>query len=111
MVITKVMGQYIKTVMNEIADSNGWEIIEQGMETDHYHMLISVQPSYSVSKVVEKLKSNSARGVFKRFPDVKNRLWGGEFWANGYCVTTVGKALNTDQVKRYISKQDITIKF
>lgn len=96
--------------MEEIAPGYGWEIIEHGMETDHYHILISVQPSYSVSKVVEKLKSYSAKGVFKRFPDVRNRLWGGEFWANGYCVTSVGKALNSDQVTRYISKQDITIK-
>jgi len=62
--------------MKEIADSYGWEIITQGMETDHYHILICVQPRWSPAKVVEKLKSNSAKGVFRRFPDVKNRLWG-----------------------------------
>ena len=110
MVITKVIGQYIKTVMEDIADGYGWEIIEQGMETDHYHILISVQPRFAPSKVVEKLKSYSAKGIFKRFPDVKNRLWGGEFWANGYCITTVGTMLNSDQVKKYINNQDIVVK-
>ena len=108
--ITKLIGQYIKQVIQEIADGYGWEIITHGMETDHYHIQICVQPRFAPSTVVEKLKSYSAKGVFRRFPDVKNRLWGGEFWANGYCITTVGKALNADQVKRYIENQDITIK-
>lgn len=107
---TKVIGRYIKTVMEDIADRYGWEIITQGMGTDHYHILISVQPKWAPSKVVEKLKSYSSKGVLRRFPDVKNRLWGGEFWADGYCLTTVGKTLNTDQVKSYIDKQDITVK-
>ncbi|PJC68815.1 IS200/IS605 family transposase [candidate division WWE3 bacterium CG_4_8_14_3_um_filter_42_11] len=109
-VITKLLGQYLRNVMKEIADSYGWEIITQGMETDHYHILICVQPRWSPAKVVEKLKSNSAKGVFRRFPDVKNRLWGGEFWADGYCITTVGKEMNADQIKKYIEKQDITIR-
>lgn len=109
-VITKTIGGYIKIAMEDIANGYGWEIIEQGMETDHYHILISVQPKFAPSMVVEKLKSYSAKGVFKRFPDIKNRLWGGEFWANGYCITTVGIRLNSDQIKTYISKQDITIK-
>lgn len=104
------MGNYLKVVMQEIADGYGWEVISQGMETDHYHILISVQPRFAPSVVVEKLKSYSAKGVFRRFPDVKNRLWGGEFWANGYCITTVGRQLNADQVKHYIENQDITIK-
>ena len=109
-VITKAMGKYIKNVMREIADGYGWEIISQGMGTDHYHMMICVQPKWAPSKVVEKLKSYSAKGVFRRFPDVKNRLWGGAFWAGGYCVTTVGKKLNADQIKRYIERQDITFR-
>ncbi len=104
-----MIGLYIKTVMQDIADGYGWEIVTQGMETDHYHIQICVQPRWAPSQVVEKLKSYSAKGIFRRFPDVKNRLWGGEFWADGYCITTVGKALNADQVTRYINKQDITI--
>ena len=108
-VITTVIGQTIKNTIADIADGYGWEIITQGMETDHYHILICVQPKWAPSKVVELLKSNSARIVFRKFPDIKNRLWGGEFWADGYCVTTVGKALNTEQVRRYIERQDITL--
>jgi putative transposase len=105
-----VIAGYIRNVMIEIAEGHGWEVLTQGMETDHYHVLISVPPRFAPCKVVETLKSNSARGIFKRFPDVKNRLWGGEFWADGYCVSTVGNSLNTDQVKRYIANQDISIK-
>ena len=104
-----MIGQTIKNTIADIADGYGWEIIAQGMETDHYHILLCVQPRFAPSKVVELIKSNSARIIFRKFPDVKNRLWGGEFWADGYCITTVGKALNTEQVKRYIQRQDITV--
>jgi len=109
-IITREIGSYIKQIMQEIAGGYQWEIETQGMETDHYHIQICVQPRFAPSTVVEKLKSYSARAVFKRFPMVKNRLWGGEFWANGYCITTVGKMLNAGQVKHYIEDQDITLK-
>jgi REP element-mobilizing transposase RayT len=104
------MAKQIKKVMQEIAESYDWEIITQGMEEDHYHNLICVQPRYSPSMVVEKLKSYSAKAIFKMFPYIKSRLWGGEFWADGYCITTVGRELNAEQVKNYIDRQDIGVK-
>jgi REP element-mobilizing transposase RayT len=36
------------------------------------------------------IKSLTAREVFKRCPQVKSKLWGGEIWSDGYFASTVG---------------------
>ena len=37
-----------------------------------------------MTKVVTLLKSLTAREIFRRCPQVKKQLWGGEFWTDGY---------------------------
>ena len=31
-----------------------------------------------------KVKSITAKEIFRRFPEVKLKLWGGNFWASGF---------------------------
>ncbi len=37
------------------------------------------------------LKSITAREIFRQHPEVKKHLWDGEFWTDGYYVSTAGK--------------------
>ena len=48
------------------------------------------------------LKSISAREMFKRFPELRKQLWGGEFWSDGGYIGTVGDGINSEIIKRYI---------
>lgn len=52
---------------------------------------IFAHPQYASGQLVRLFKSITAREMFKRFPRLKEELWGGEFWTDGYCATTVGK--------------------
>ena len=45
----------------------------------------------SVTKLVTIIKSLTAREIFRRCPGVKKKLWGGEFWSDGYFASTVGR--------------------
>ncbi|MHC1595048.1 MAG: transposase, partial [Methanotrichaceae archaeon] len=38
----------------------------------------------------------------QEFPELKNRLWGGEFWENGYFVRTVGDEVTAEVIRKYI---------
>ncbi|MEE8569250.1 MAG: transposase [Anaerolineales bacterium] len=40
--------------------------------------------------------------IFRRYPEVKRELWGGEFWEDGYFVRTVGDKVTSDTIKKYI---------
>ncbi len=51
------------------------------------------------------VKSISARIIFQEFPEIKKKLWGGEFWGDGYYVRTVGNEVTENVIKEYISKQ------
>jgi REP element-mobilizing transposase RayT len=53
------------------------------------------------------LKSITAREVFRRHPEVKRQLWGGEFWTDGYFVSTVGKHGNESTISKYVRDQGV----
>ena len=60
---------------------------------------------YSVTKIVRMVKSLTAREIFKRCPQVKKQLWGGEFWTDGYFVSTVGKHGDEAMIGKYVKNQ------
>ena len=86
----------------EISEHHGYEIEELEVDKDHVHILLSFPPKYSISKVVEVLKSVSSTIIRKEYPNVKKELWGGEFWEDGYFARTVGDKVTSDIIKRYI---------
>jgi len=43
--------------------------------------------------------------LFKRKPDLKRDLWGGEFWTDGYYVATIEERADWSVVKRYKKNQ------
>jgi putative transposase len=51
------------------------------------------------------LKSLTAREIFKRCPQLRRQLWGGEFWTDGYFASTVGKHGNEEMIKKYVQSQ------
>ena len=69
---------------------------------EHVHFLVSFPPRYSISKAVGILKSISASKMFKEFAWLKDELWGGELWEDGYFARTVGNQVTTEIIKKYI---------
>jgi REP element-mobilizing transposase RayT len=47
----------------------------------------------------------TAREIFRRCPQVKKQLWGGEFWSDGYFASTVGKHSNEQTIANYVKEQ------
>ena len=76
-----------------------------GTDGDHIHILSSFHPKYSASQIVGAFKSITARELFKRFPQLRKDLWGGEFWTDGYYVSTVSTKGDWAAVERYVANQ------
>lgn len=76
-----------------------------GFDEDHVHFMILSVPSYSPSKIFQIVKSITAIELFKRHPDLKKELWGGEFWSDGGYVGTIGEGVNAEIIRNYIKKQ------
>ena len=100
----KVDGE-LKEVCLEIEKRYEIKFLEIGVEENHVHFLIQSVPTYSVTRLVKMIKSITAREVFRRCPDVKKQLWGGEFWTDGYYASTVGKHGDEAMIGKYVKEQ------
>ena len=105
LVITEDVDAVLKDTCIEISKRYEICFLEIGTEGDHVHFLIQSVPSYSPTKIVIKVKSIIARQVFSAVPSVKEQLWGGEFWTDGYLVSTVCEHANEDVIRQYIRNQ------
>ena len=72
---------------------------------DQVQLFLSAPPRYAPARVVQILKSISARELFARFPRLRRSLWGGQLWEDGYFVRSVGAAVTADIIRRYIRYQ------
>ena len=79
--------------------------LEIGTDQDHVHFLLQSVPSYSPTKIVRTIKSITAREIFRRCPHVKKKLWGGEFWSDGYFIASVGQHGNEETIGNYVKEQ------
>jgi len=98
----------LKEVCLDIERRYQIKFIEIGVDADHVHFLVQSVPTYSVTKIVTIIKSLTAREILKRCPQVKKKLWGGEFWTDGYFASTVGKHGNEDMIGSYVKNQGQT---
>ena len=92
----------------EIGERYDIEFEKLGYDKDHIHILTSFPPKYGGSDVVRIFKSITARQLFKQFPALKQDLWGGEFWSDGFYLATVSERGNWQVVERYVASQGKT---
>jgi putative transposase len=104
-VFDQKVDEILKEVCLEIGKRYQIEFIEIGTDKDHVHFLIQSVPTYSPTKIIQIVKSLTARKIFKQVPEVKRKLWGGEFWSDGYYVSTVGRQGSEDTVRNYVKEQ------
>jgi putative transposase len=105
MVLRGELAKRLKTNIQEISERYGFEIDTMEVMDDHVHLFLSAPPRYSPARIVQIIKSISAKMVFKQFPEVKKQLWGGEFWSDGYFVRSVGDKVTSEVIRRYIKYQ------
>ena len=79
--------------------------VEVGADENHVHFLIQSVPMLSVKSIAQAVKSITAKELFRLHPEVKQKLWGGNFWTAGYYVNTVGQYANEDVILKYIQNQ------
>ena len=104
-VFSKEVDQELKNICLEISKRYSIYFLEIGTDNDHAHFLIQSVPTYSPTQIARIVKSITAREIFRRRPEVKEQLWRGEFWSNGYFINTVGKHQSETAISRYVKNQ------
>ena len=104
-VFTEPVEKTLKEVCIEFAPAYDIHFVEIGADEDHVHFLIQSVPMMLPTRIVQAVKSITAKQVFKLAPQVKKQLWGGEFWSDGYYISTVGKHGSEQAVSKYVKEQ------
>src|SRR3990172_8721149 len=97
--------KYRKVVMTEKVDMVLKETCLALSNRYQIHFLIQSIPTYTPTKIARVVKSITAREIFARVPEVKQELWGGEFWSDGYYISTIGKHGSEKAVTTYVKNQ------
>jgi len=96
----------IKLICKDLENRFHIKFETTGFDEDHVHFLVeSLTTIYSPAKIFQIIKSVTAIELFKRHPEIKKELYGGEFWSDGGYVGTVGEGINADIIRKYIIGQ------
>jgi len=104
-IFTDEVDNELKNICIDIAKRYEIVFLEIGVDRDHVHFLVQSVPMYSPKKIVQIVKSISARELFKRIPTLRKQLWGSELWTDGYFISTVGKHGDENMIKDYVKNQ------
>ena len=100
-VLKGAIGQRAKQLIRRICVEENVEILSGAIAPDHVHILVSIDPSLSVSHLVKFLKGKTSRKLQMEFPELRKRYWGQHLWARGYFAVSVGN-VTAKMIQEYI---------
>ncbi len=105
-ILTGQVAERARELIREICRANYVDIVSGSISPEHMHMLLSIPPSTSVSKVMQYIKGKSGRKLLMEFEHLRKKYWGQHMWARGYFAVTVGN-VNQEEVQRYLENQEM----
>ena len=95
----------ITEMLRAIASHYDMALGEYECLPDHVHMTLAAPPRIAPSRAAQILKSVSTKQLFERYPWLNQQYWGGELWAAGYFIRSIGPGTTKEQIERYIREQ------
>ena len=108
LILTTPVDETLRRICLEIAGRYEIHFLEIGTDNDHVHFLIQSVPMMVPQRIVQTIKSITARELFKHHPELRIELWGGHLWTKGYFMTTVGRTGSENAVRKYVQSQGRT---
>lgn len=81
----------LEELLKMIAEQVGCRLLAARVhDGDHVHVFVSAPPRVSIPEMARVFKCISAKVLFDEFPMIKEHLWGGHLWSEGYAIRTAG---------------------
>ncbi len=104
-ILKGVIKEHVDQDIRMLCEWKDCKVLELNVQEDHIHLLVSVPPKVSISKLMGTLKGKIAIKMFKSYPKLRQKpYWGNHFWARGYFVNTVG--LDEEAIRKYVKYQE-----
>ena len=98
------VAERVRALVREACQKAGVDILQGHISPDHVHVMVSIPPQVTISRLIQRMKGKSAYRLLAEFPHLRKRFWGRHVWASGYFCRSSGNV--TDEViKAYIAQQ------
>jgi putative transposase len=94
----------VRDLVREICGEHEVKIMKGQVSKDHVHLLVSIPPQVTISRLLQWLKGKTAHKIMMEFAHIKKQYWGQHMWARGYFCCSTGNV--TDEIiAQYIANQ------
>ena len=102
----KGIKEYTEKALSHIPDLDpDIEVVKVNVQEDHVHMVIVIPPRIAVARVVQYIKTHSAKKLKAKFPFLQKVYFAKEgIWSRGYCVSCIG--LDEKEILAYVEHQE-----
>ena len=90
-------------IIRQVCAEHDAEIIGLEIMPDHVHLLVKVDPSFGIARLLRLMKGRSSRILRTEFPHLRRLP---TLWTNSWFCSTVGGA-PLEVVKRYVESQKV----
>ena len=106
-VLKNDVGTRLRDLSRQICSDMGVDILSGVVAKDHVHVLVSIPPQMSVSKLVQKVKGKRSYKLQREFGSLRKEYWGQRMWARGYFACSTGN-VSDEVIKAYIKSHTET---
>jgi len=99
------VAERVRAIVREECRRLGVDILQGHIAPDHVHIMVSIPPQVTISRLIQHLKGKSSYRLLAEFPHLRKRFWGRHVWARGYFCRSSGQVTD-DVIKAYIAQQD-----
>ena len=99
------VGQAVRKQIQEICRGHDLEILQGHVRPDHVHLLLSIPPHLSPSRVMQAVKGKTSHRLLMNYRRWRQTFWGRHLWARGYFVASSGNVTD-ETIAEYIRVQD-----
>ena len=104
--LNKPMREYLVQIIKAVCQAYNYNFYGLGIAPNHVHFFVGGPPKIAPAEIAMVVKSITTKEMFKKFPAIRQQLWGGHFWKDGYYVGTVGEGQIEAIVRQYLEKQE-----
>jgi len=98
------IGLRVREMIRVVCRSLDIEIVAGHVRPDHVHLLLSVPPQYSASRVMQAIKGKTSHSLLSNWRELRREFWGRHLWARGYFVCSSGNVTD-EMIAEYIENQ------
>ena len=80
----------LRDLIREICGGSDVPILKGHVSKDHVHLLVSIPPQVTISRLVQRLKGKTAYKMLQEFAPLRKEFWGRHLWARGTSAAAAG---------------------